>query len=55
MRITLLAAALAFQATAVAAPKLEWTHDGHASLPEAAKEAKQAGKRLLVGLAGSPT
>ena len=38
-----------------AAPTLVWQHEGHASLPAAAQQAKRTGKRLLVGLAGSPT
>ncbi len=37
------------------AQRLTWRFDGHASLPAAAREAKRTGKRLLVGLAGSPT
>jgi hypothetical protein len=57
MRIALLAAGLTlgFQAAATAAPVLTWKHRGHSALTAAAKEAKQSGKRLLVGLAGSPT
>jgi hypothetical protein len=35
--------------------KLTWQFDGHTSLPSAAAEAKRSGKRLLIGLAGSPT
>jgi len=35
--------------------RLEWKYEGHASFPRAAQEAKAAGKRLLVGLSGSPT
>ena len=35
-------------------PGLEWKHDGHFRLAEAAAEAKRTGKRLLLGLAGSP-
>jgi len=36
-------------------PHLAWTYEGHASLPQAARAAKKAGTRLLVGLSGSPT
>jgi hypothetical protein len=35
--------------------KLQWQFDGHTSLPAAAAEAKRTGKRLLIGMAGSPT
>lgn len=34
---------------------LTWTHEGYASLLTAAAEAKPHGKRLLLGLSGSPT
>ncbi|MDH3591981.1 MAG: hypothetical protein OER88_08890 [Planctomycetota bacterium] len=58
MRVCLLATALIAGSGAAAAedeaPKLTWQFDGHASLPEAAHAAKRAGKRLLVGLSGSP-
>ena len=35
--------------------ELTWKYDGHSKLPDAAAEAKRSGKRLLIGLAGSPT
>jgi len=57
MKPTLLAALclLGSRAAADEEPRLEWKYDGHASLPRAAQEAKTSGKRLLVGLSGSPT
>jgi hypothetical protein len=35
-------------------PRMSWDHVGYASLPDAAREAKVAGARILVGLSGSP-
>jgi hypothetical protein len=55
MRIPAVLAALALAAGAAPAAKLTWTYDGYARLPAAAAEAKRAQKRILVGLAGSPT
>lgn len=57
MKPMLLAALCLLSAHAVAdeEPRLEWKYDRHASLPQAAQEAKAKGKRLLVGLSGSPT
>ena len=33
----------------------DWTHEGYGSLLAAAGQAKMDGKRLLLGLSGSPT
>jgi hypothetical protein len=38
-----------------AEPALTWHHEGFAALRKAAGEAKANGKRLLLGLSGSPT
>ena len=46
---------LAARASAGEEAGIRWTHEGHAALPAAARDAKAKGKRLLVGLAGSPT
>jgi hypothetical protein len=35
--------------------KLRWEKEGLAALPAAAGTAREAGKRLLLGLSGSPT
>jgi len=35
--------------------RLDWTYDGHFRLPDAAADAKRSGRRILVGLSGSPT
>jgi hypothetical protein len=43
------------QAAHAADGELTWKYDGHSKLPDAAAEAKRSGRRLLVGLAGSPT
>jgi hypothetical protein len=55
MRVTAVLAALALTAGAAPPAKLTWTYDGYARLPAAAAAAKRAEKRILVGLAGSPT
>lgn len=52
MRTTLLAALL-LGPVAAATPELRWEHDGYAAILDAAAEAKQKERRLLVGLAGS--
>ena len=46
---------LAYDAGGDEAKRLTWQFDGYAQLPDAARQAKRTGKRLLVGLAGSPT
>jgi len=55
MRVSAVLAALVLVAGAAPASKLTWTYDGYAKLPAAAAAAKRAKKRILVGLAGSPT
>ena len=55
MRISLVLAAFALAAGAAPAAKLTWTYAGYSRLPAAAAAAKRAQKRILVGLAGSPT
>ncbi len=42
-------------ARAQQAPRLRWDREGIASLAAAAAEARAAGRRLLLGLSGSPT
>ncbi len=42
-------------ARAEEAQELEWDHEGHFQVVEAAAAAKKKGKRLLVGLSGSDT
>ena len=37
------------------APRFRWDREGLASLRDAAAAARPAGKRLLLGLSGSPT
>ena len=37
------------------APRLRWGHEGRAALIGAAGEARASGRRLLLGLSGSPT
>ena len=36
-------------------PGLRWDREGYAALADAADDAKAAGRRLLLGLSGSPT
>ena len=55
MRVSAVLAALVLTAAAAPAGTLTWTYDGYATLPAAAAAAKRAKKRILVGLAGSPT
>jgi hypothetical protein len=46
---------LAGTAPAQEAPRFRWDHEGLASVLDAAAAARPAGKRLLLGLSGSPT
>ena len=58
MRTTLLVAVacvLGVSSHADAGSRLKWKYDGYRQLPAAALEAKQANKRLLIGLSGSNT
>jgi hypothetical protein len=55
MRVGAVLVALALAAGAAPAARLTWEYDGYARLPAAAAAAKRAQKRILVGLAGSPT
>ena len=46
---------VAFPARAEKAASFHWDHEGYASLLAAAKDAKDHGRRLLLGLSGGDT
>ena len=52
---TIAAAALLAALAAGDGERLRWDREGQASILDAAARAKPAGKRLLLGLSGSPT
>ncbi|MCZ6788035.1 MAG: hypothetical protein O7E54_12815 [Planctomycetota bacterium] len=55
-RVLVLAAACALLTLrARADEEFEWDREGYAELLEAAAEARKDGRRILVGLCGSPT
>lgn len=55
-RVLALAAACALLAVRARADEdLEWDREGYAELVDSAAEARKGGRRILVGLSGSPT
>ncbi len=55
-RVLVLAAACALLTVRARADEdFEWDREGYAELFEAAAEARKDGRRILVGLCGSPT
>jgi len=55
MRVAMMFLAFGLAAEAGEPAKLRWDFEGHYRLPEAAAVAKKKGRRILVGLSGSPT
>jgi len=47
--------ALGHAGAAEEAGRFTWDHEGYARLPDAATAARESGRRLLLGLSGSPT
>ena len=55
MRVAMMMLAFGLTAGAAEPARLRWEFEGHFRLPDAAAGAKKKGRRVLVGLSGSPT